>query len=76
MNAISSRVKTNTINSELCKVLLLMIEEEVEKGNYELIVGIDLLPDSKKTYLQQLGYNIFEVCEDMNNYKRYRITWN
>jgi hypothetical protein len=75
MNALNSRKKTNDVNSELCKILLLMIEEQVEKGNYDLVVGIDLLTESKRTYLTQLGYNIFDVPEDMNTYKRYKITW-
>ena len=51
-------LRSHKVNAKACKALLLMIEEESDKGNYCLKVNKELLTTNKMRYLQYLGFKI------------------
>ena len=51
-------LRSHRVNAKACKAILLMIEEEADKGNYSLSVNRELLPENKKVYLEYLGFRI------------------
>lgn len=73
MTASQARDGSNDVNAKQCKAVLMMIEESSAQGNYELYLDKDLLPNNKRTYLQHLGYNVYEAYND--DRRLYRISW-
>ncbi len=71
MNAINAKITADKVNYEHCKVILLMIDEAVNGGNYELMVSKDMLPDNKRIYLLHMGFSVYE--RDGRN--AYKISW-
>jgi len=71
-NSIQAKYKANEVNAKLCKALILMIEEEAEKGNYELTIGKEMVSLNKTKYLKYLGFNVYDT---QNNMGKVTIKW-
>ena len=72
MRADVYREKANKANEKECKVILMMIDEAAEKGQYAIMVDQDMVTQNKITYLRHLGFTVYDLTP---NQKKYSISF-